>query len=69
MVLIAINHGETPQRVTFGFTPDVPEAIWQNLETGAAVSFVQGASGPTYVHAFAARDVMVLVRGKRLRNP
>ena len=28
---------------------------------------VQGPEGPTYKHQFAARDVMLLVRGKRLR--
>jgi len=67
IVLIAINHGDAAERVTFRFGPDVPEAIWQNMETGAAVNFVQGAEGPTYAHTFAARDVMVLVRGKRLR--
>jgi hypothetical protein len=67
MVLIAINHGETPQKVTLAFGPDVPEAIWQNIETGAAVNFVQSPAGPTYTHAFAPRDVLVLVRGKRLR--
>jgi beta-galactosidase len=67
MVLIAINHGDTAERVTFKFAPDVPEAIWQNMETGSAVNFVQGPDGPTYSHAFGARDVMVLVRGKRLR--
>jgi hypothetical protein len=49
--------------------PDVPEAIWQNIETGASVNFVQTPTGPTYAHAFGARDVMVLVRGKRLRRP
>jgi len=53
--------------VTFRFGPDVPEAIWQNMETGAAVNFVQGPDGPSYVHTFGARDAMVLVRGKRLR--
>lgn len=67
LVLVAINHGPTPRTVTLAFAPDVPEAIWQNLETGAAVSFVQSPSGPTYRRAFAARDVLVLVRGKRLR--
>jgi hypothetical protein len=67
IVLIAINHGDSAERVTFKFAPEVPEAIWQNMETGAAVNFVQGPDGPTYVHAFGARDVMVLVRGKRLR--
>jgi len=67
VVLIAINHGDSAERVTFKFGPDVPEAIWQNMETGSAVNFVQGPDGPTYSHAFGARDVMVLVRGKRLR--
>jgi hypothetical protein len=67
IVLIAINHGDTAERVTFRFAPDIPEAIWQNMETGAAVNFVQGQDGPTYAHTFGPRDVMVLVRGKRLR--
>jgi len=67
IVLIAINHGDNAERVTFRFGPDIPEAIWQNMETGASVNFVQGADGPTYSHTFAGRDVMVLVRGKRLR--
>jgi hypothetical protein len=66
-LLVAINHADTPQTVTLAFAPDVPEAIWQNMETGAAVHFVQGPEGPTYRHQFAARDVMLLVRGKRLR--
>jgi beta-galactosidase len=67
LLLIAINHADTPQQVTLAFGPDVPEAIWQNMETGAAVNFVQSPAGPTYAHKFAPRDVMVLVRGKRLR--
>lgn len=67
LLLIAINHAATPQTVTMHFSPDTPEAIWQNMETGAAVHFVQRTEGPTYRHAFAARDVLVLVRGKRLR--
>ena len=67
ILLIAINHGDAAQRVTFTFGPDIPEAIWQNMETGASVNFVQGPDGPTYAHSFAPRDVMVLVRGKRLR--
>jgi hypothetical protein len=67
LLLIAINHAETTQKVTLRFTRDVPEAIWQNMETGASVNFVQGPNGPTYTRAFAPRDVMVLVRGKRLR--
>ena len=45
MLLIAINHADTPQKVTFAFGPDVPEAIWQNMESGAAVNFVQSRPG------------------------
>jgi len=53
--------------VTLSFGPSIPEAIWQNMETGSQVSFVQGPNGPTYTHTFAPRDAMVLVRGKRLQ--
>jgi beta-galactosidase GanA len=67
LLLIAINHADTPQKVTMTFTPDVPEAIWQNMETGASVHFVAGPNGPTYTHAFAARDVLVLMIKKALR--
>jgi hypothetical protein len=67
IVLIALNHSESPQKVTFTFAPTIPEAIWQNMETGSQVSFVQGPDGPTYTHTFGARDAMVLVRGKRLQ--
>jgi beta-galactosidase len=67
IVLIALNHADSPQKVTFAFAPSIPEAIWQNMETGSQVSFVQGPNGPTYTHMFAARDAMVLVRGKRLQ--
>lgn len=66
-VLIAINHADTPQKVTMTFTPDTQEAIWQNMESGAAVNFVAGPEGPTYTHAFAARDVLVLMIRKALR--
>ena len=67
LLLLALNYGAAAQKVTFTFAPDVPEAIWQNMETGAAVNFRQGAEGATYTHTLGAQDVMVLVRGKRLR--
>lgn len=67
IVLVALNHADSPQKVTFSFAPSIPEAIWQNMETGSQVNFVQGPDGPTYTHTFAARDAMVLVRGKRLQ--
>ncbi len=67
LVLIAINHADSPQKVTMTFTPETQEAIWQNIETGAQVSFVTGPGGPTYTHAFAPRDVLVLTIKKKLR--
>jgi len=67
IVIIALNHSDTAQKVTFSFAPSIPEATWQNMETGSQVNFVQGSNGPTYTHTFDARDVMVLVRGKRLQ--
>lgn len=67
LLLIAINHGDAPQKVIMTFPPDVPEAIWQNMETGAAVNFVAGPTGPTYTRSFAPRDVVVLMIRKRWR--
>lgn len=67
MLLIGMNHADGPQKVTMSFTPDTPEAIWVNLETGTSVSFVQTKNGPVLTHTFGPRDVLVLVRGKRLR--
>jgi beta-galactosidase len=67
MLLIGINHSDAPQKVTPAFTPDTPEAIWLNMETGASVNFVAGPEGPTYSHAFKPRDVLVLMIKKDLR--
>ena len=67
LVLIGLNHAEMPQSVTFTFAPGTPEAIWQNIETGASVNFVQGPAGLSYRHGFRARDAMVLVIRTRLR--
>jgi hypothetical protein len=66
-LLVALNHADTPQKVTLGFGADIPEAIWVDMETGASVSFVQSKDGPTLTHTFPARDVLVLVRSKKLR--
>ena len=66
-ILIAINHADTPQKVTLAFSPDTPEAIWLNLETGASVNFVAGPEGPTYTHAFQPRDVLALMIKKQYR--
>ena len=53
ILLLALNYGGAPQKVTFSFAPDVPEAIWQNMETGAAVNFRQGPEGATYTRTLA----------------
>ena len=66
-MLIAFNHSEAAQKVTFTFSRGTPEAIWLNLETGASVNFVAGPSGPTYTYAFKPRDVLVLMIKKDLR--
>jgi hypothetical protein len=67
IVLIAMNHADTPMTVTFTFAPGTPEAIWQNMETGASVSFVQGTAALMHKHSFGARDVLVLMIRKKLR--
>ena len=66
-VLIGINHGDEPQRVTMTFSPDTQEAIWLNLETGSSVNFVAGPEGPTYTYTFKPRDVLVLMIKRDLR--
>ena len=67
LMIIALNFSPAPQKVTIHFAADMPEAIWQNLETGAAVHFVMGRDGPSLAHAFAPRDAMVLMIRKTLR--
>lgn len=67
LVIIALNRGSAPRTARIAFDPDIPEAIWQNLETGAAVSFVMERGGPVLEHTFAAADALVLMRAKRLR--
>ena len=67
LMLIGLNHAATPQRVKMTFTPDTQEAIWQNMETGAAVNFVAGPEGPTYTYSFGPRDALVLMIRKSVR--
>ena len=67
LLLIGLNHADTPQRVTLTFTPDTQEAIWQNMETGAAINFVAGSEGPTYTYTFGPRDALVLMIRKSVR--
>ena len=67
LMIIALSRGSVPRTVTIQFAPDIPEAIWQNLETGAAVNFVMGKSGPYLQHSFAPHDALVLMIRKTLR--
>jgi len=67
LVLIAINRGARTHRVTLVFTPDVPEAIWQNMENGGAVNFVAGSEGPIYARTFGPHDVVVLMIRKQYK--
>jgi beta-galactosidase len=67
LMLIGLNHADTPHRVKMTFTPDTQEAIWQNMETGAAVNFVAGPEGPTYTYSFGPRDALVLMIRKSVR--
>jgi len=67
IMIIGLNHAPGPRTATITFEPEIPEAIWQNLETGTSVNFVMGRSGPVLEHTFAPRDALVLMIRKRLR--
>lgn len=67
LVIVGMNHAAAPRRVTIAFDPDIPEAIWQNLESGTSVDFVMGKEGPVLEHTFAPRDALVLMVRKRYR--
>ena len=67
LMLIGLNHTTTRQRVTMTFRPETQEAIWQNMESGAAVNFIAGPEGPTYTYTFAPQDALVLMIRKGIR--
>jgi hypothetical protein len=67
LVIIGVNYSPSVQRVTINFTPEIPEAIWQNLETSTSVNFVMGRGGPFLEHTFSPRDTLVLMIRKTLR--
>lgn len=67
LMIIGLNYAATPQKVTINFTPDMPEAIWQNLETSTSVHFVMGRGGPFLEYTFSPRDTLVLMIQKKLR--
>lgn len=67
LVIIAVNRATVPRKVAITFNPDIPEAIWQNMESGTSIDFVMGSKGPVFEHTFAARDALVLMIRKRFR--
>ena len=67
LMIIGTNYARALHKVTVTFAPDIPEAIWQNLETGTEVNFVMSGRGPFLEHTFAPRETLVLVIRKRLR--
>jgi hypothetical protein len=67
LMLIALNHSSRPVRATMTFKPDTQEAIWQNMETGAGVSFIAGPDGPSYTYFFRPRDALVLMIRKDIK--
>jgi hypothetical protein len=67
IVIVAVNHARAQRKATITFPPDMPEAIWQNMATGATVQFVTGPDGPAYTRAFAPQEVLVLMINTRLR--
>jgi hypothetical protein len=68
LLLIVTNHDASETReVTLTFSPEMPEAIWQNMLAGTAVNFVAGPKGPVYTRTFPPKDVLVLMIRKKLK--
>jgi hypothetical protein len=67
IVIVGINGAAEVRKATITFPPDIPEAIWQNMEEGMAVHFVMGPKGPVLEHTFAPEDVVVLAIRKEPR--
>ena len=67
ILIVGLNESAKTERVKIAFPPTIPEAIWQNMEAGNSVNFVMEKTGPTYMHTFAPKDVLVLAIRKRLR--
>jgi len=67
LVVIAVNRRGSTEPAELRFSPEVPEAIWQNMLTGGSVNFVAGPDGPAYPHTFAPHGVLVLMIQKKWR--
>jgi hypothetical protein len=68
LMIIGLNYAPTLRKATITFSVDIPEAIWQNMETGTAVNFVMGKNGPVLEHTFTPRDALVLMIRRRLNR-
>lgn len=70
LLLIVTNSDPSlPRDVTMTFSSEMPEAVWQNMLTGAAVNFVAGPAGPVYTRTVSPEGVLVLMIRKRWRGP
>lgn len=67
LMIIALNRAPAPHKVRITFDADIPEAIWQNMETGATVNLVMTEAGPVLETTFAAHDAIVLTTSRKLR--
>jgi hypothetical protein len=67
IVLIVCNQADETHRVMLKFSSNIPEAIWQNMETGAAVNFVASPDGPIYLRTFTPFDLVVLMIRKQFK--
>ncbi len=65
MLVVAINHDTSSQRVTIELPPEAPAGEWLNLETGDSLPLTgRAAAGPRFEYGFAPRDVLVLLARK-----
>ena len=67
IVIVACNTSSEVRTASITFPPQMPEAIWQNMEHGNSVHFVIGPSGPVLEHTFQPQDALVLAIRKTLR--
>lgn len=67
LVLIALNHQDSPVDASIVLPASVPLAEWVDLETGEVAYFDRVADGVAHRHRFAARDARVLVIRKDIQ--
>jgi len=67
VVVVTNSNAARSREVTMQFSPALPEAIWQNMLTGASVNFVAGPNGPAYTYTIEPHGVLVLMIRKRFR--